>query len=98
LHGGAIATLVDVACSSCGAMALDFNPVTHLIVTTDLHVRYLGRAKGQTVRADARVIRAGSSMTTVECRVADELGNLVASADMAIMQIPRRDAPGVPSS
>ena len=45
LHGGAIATLVDVAAGSCAARASGFDPLTQSLVTADLHVRYLERAE-----------------------------------------------------
>ncbi len=39
LHGGAIATLVDVAAGSCAARASGFDPTRQSLVTADLHVR-----------------------------------------------------------
>ena len=43
LHGGAVATLVDVACALAAARATDFDPMKESLVTADMHVRYLGR-------------------------------------------------------
>ncbi len=57
LHGGAIATIVDVASGSAAARAGTFRPGENTLVTADLHVRYLGRPKGTVVRAEARVMR-----------------------------------------
>ena len=76
LHGGAIASLVDVASGSAAARAGTFRPGHNTLVTADLHVRYLGRPKGTVVRAEARV--------------ADDLGNLIAFADFAGMIVPLR--------
>ncbi len=90
LHGGAIATLVDLACGSAAARAGTFRPGENTIVTADLHVRYLGRPKGTVVRAEARVLRAGRQLIVVECQVADELGNVIAAADFASMIVPLR--------
>ena len=90
LHGGAIATLVDVAAGSCAARASNFEPGRNTLVTADLHVRYLGRPKGRVVRAEARVMRAGRQLIVVECRIADELGNVIAFADFAGMIVPLR--------
>ena len=90
LHGGAIATLVDVASGSAAARAGTFRPGQNTLVTADLHVRYLGRPKGSVVRADARVMRAGRQLIVVECRVADELGNVIAFADFSAMIVPLR--------
>ena len=90
LHGGAIATIVDVASGSAAARAGTFQPGVNTLVTADLHVRYLGRPKGTVVRAEARVMRAGRQLIVVECRVADDLGNLIAFADFAGMIVPLR--------
>jgi uncharacterized protein (TIGR00369 family) len=90
LHGGAIATLVDVASGSAAARAGTFRPGENTLVTADLHVRYLGRPKGTVVRAEARVIRAGRQLVVVDCRVSDDLGNLIAVADFAGMIVPLR--------
>src|SRR5882724_9090493 len=90
LHGGAIATIVDVASGSAAARAGTFRPGENTLVTADLHVRYLGRPKGTVVRAEARVMRAGRQLIVVECHVSDELGNLIAFADFAGMIVPLR--------
>jgi uncharacterized protein (TIGR00369 family) len=90
LHGGAIATLIDVASGSAAARAGTFRPGENTIVTADLHVRYLGRPKGKVVRARAQVMRAGRQLIVVECRVADELGNVIAFADFAASIVPLR--------
>ncbi|MCX7621588.1 MAG: PaaI family thioesterase [Acidimicrobiales bacterium] len=90
LHGGAIATLIDVASASAAARASAFEPGKNSLVTADLHVRYLGRAKGNTVSAYASVVRSGRQLVVVECRVLDDLGNLVAVADFSSMVVPLR--------
>jgi acyl-coenzyme A thioesterase PaaI-like protein len=54
-------------------------------------VRYLGRPKGEYVRAEARVMRAGRQLTVVEIRVVDPSGNVIAFADFSAMVVPRRD-------
>lgn len=91
LHGGAIATLVDVAAGSCAARASGFDHATQSLVTADLHVRYLGRPKGDTVRAEARVMRSGRMLIVVEIRVLDPLDNVIAAADFSAMVVPRRE-------
>jgi uncharacterized protein (TIGR00369 family) len=91
LHGGAIATLIDVAAGSCAGRASGFDPVTQSLVTADLHVRYLGRPKGDTVRAEARLVRVGRMLIVVEVRVVDDLGNLVATGDFSSMVVARRE-------
>jgi uncharacterized protein (TIGR00369 family) len=90
LHGGAIATLVDVACASAATRSSAFVPGQNTMVTADLHVRYLGRPKGRMVRAEATVAKAGRTLIVVECRILDELDTLIATADFASMVVPLR--------
>jgi uncharacterized protein (TIGR00369 family) len=91
LHGGAIATLVDVAAGACAARASGFDPVHQSLVTADLHVRYLGRPKGDTVRAEATVMRSGRMLIVVEVRVLDPGDRVIAFADFSAMVVPRRE-------
>jgi uncharacterized protein (TIGR00369 family) len=90
LHGGAVATLVDVSAGTMAALGSGFRPGVETIVTADLHVRYLGRAKGDSVTAESRVLRAGRMLVVVECTVLDSLGNLIAVADFSSMRVPLR--------
>ena len=91
LHGGAIATLIDVACGSAAARSSSFEPGRNTIVTADLHVRYLGRPKADTVRAEAHLLRSGRQLVVVECRVLDTLDNVIAAADFSAMVLPLRE-------
>jgi uncharacterized protein (TIGR00369 family) len=91
LHGGALATLIDVAGGSCAGRASGFDPLTQSLVTADLHVRYLGRPKGDTVRAEARALRTGRMLIVVEIRVLDPHDNVIASGDFSAMVVPRRE-------
>jgi uncharacterized protein (TIGR00369 family) len=91
LHGGAIATLIDVAAGTVAAIGSRFRPGLESIVTADLHVRYLGRPKGEVVRASAHVLRAGRQLIVVDVTVADELGNVIAVADFSSMIVPLRE-------
>ena len=90
LHGGAIATMVDLACALAAARSTDFDPTKQSLVTADMHVRYLGRARTSTVIARAKVVRAGSTLIVVECKVTDDDANLVACADFSMMIVPLR--------
>jgi uncharacterized protein (TIGR00369 family) len=99
LHGGAIATLVDVSAGMVAAVGSGFRPGIETIVTADLHVRYLGRAKGDAVIAESRVLRAGKMLVVVECVVRDTLDNVIAVADFSSMIVPLRDPlPSAPTS
>lgn len=96
LHGGAIATLVDLACAVAAARATSFDPAVESLVTADLHVRYLRPARLAWVVAVAEVIRIGSQLIVIECKVHDssdglEHGALVATADFSMMRVALRD-------
>lgn len=98
LHGGALATLIDVAAATVAARNSSFVPGRNTLVTADLHVRYLGRPKGDWVDAVATVVRAGRQLIVVECRVVDPMGNVIAAADFSSMVVPlRQPLPGAPN-
>ena len=90
LHGGAIATLIDVAAGTAAARGSGFRPGEESLVTADLHVRYLGRPNGDVVHAHAEVIKAGRQLVIVECRVKDPENRIIASADFSMMIVPLR--------
>jgi uncharacterized protein (TIGR00369 family) len=90
LHGGAIATLVDVACALAAARASGFDPLRQSLVTADIHLRYLGRARTDRVEARAEVVKVGRQLIVVNCRVTDSDGNVVALADFSSMIVPLR--------
>ena len=91
VHGGAIATLVDVACASAATRSSSFVPGQNSMVTADMHVRYLGRAKGRALRCEARVTKSGRTLIVVEGRILDEHDTLVAVADFAAMVVTLRE-------
>ncbi len=92
LHGGALATLIDVTSAMAASRASPFDFETHSLVTADLHVRYLGRPSGgDSVRAEARVVRAGRMLVVVETRVLDHADKIIATGDFSSMLVPRRD-------
>jgi uncharacterized protein (TIGR00369 family) len=90
LHGGAIATLVDLACALAAARRSGFDPQKESLVTADMHVRYLGRPNGDRVIARAEVVRAGSQLIVVECKIVDVEEHLIATADFSMMKVPLR--------
>ncbi len=96
LHGGAIATLVDVACALAAARSIGFNPLTQSLVTADMHVRYLGRPRTPYVIARSQVVKMGKLLIVVDCKVVDEDGHIIASADFSMMLVALREplAPG----
>ena len=99
LHGGAIATMVDLACALAAARATSFDPELESLVTADMHVRYLGRPRTDMVYARAEVVRIGSQLIVIECKVVDDDDHLVAVADFSMMRVSLRRplTPGVSS-
>jgi uncharacterized protein (TIGR00369 family) len=93
LHGGAIATMVDLACALAAARGTDFDPERESLVTSDMHIRYLGKARTDFVIARAQIVRVGRQLITVDCKVTDEDDHLVASADFSMMRVALRGAP-----
>lgn len=90
LHGGALATLIDVAAGTAAARGSGFQQGKQSLVTADLHVRYLGRPHGDLVLARAEVLKAGRQLVIVECRVTDLEDRIIASADFSMMLVPLR--------
>ncbi len=90
LHGGAIATLVDLACGLVAARATDVDLTKESLVTADLHVRYLGRPNTDRVTARAEVVRMGSQLIVIDCKVLDGEDRVIASADFSMMRVPVR--------
>lgn len=93
LHGGAIATMVDLACALAAARCTDHDPSVESLITTDMHVRYLGRARTDVVTASASVVRAGSQLIVVDCKVVDGNDHIIAAADLSMMRVPLRRVP-----
>lgn len=89
LHGGAVATMVDLACA-LAAVSTGFDAAVESLITADMHVRYLGRPRTDEVVALATVVRRGSQLIVVECRVTDTDDHVVAVADCSMMRVPRR--------
>lgn len=91
LHGGAVATLVDCACALAVVRATGFDPEVESLVTVDMHVRYLGRPRTDGVIGRASVVKSGSTIIVVDCKVVDDDDHLIATADFSMMRVPRRD-------
>ncbi|MCP4434741.1 MAG: PaaI family thioesterase [Actinomycetia bacterium] len=95
LHGGAIATLVDLSCALAAAQFSGFDPMKESLVTADMHVRYLGRPKAEKVVARSEVVKIGSQLIVVECKVIggtndDGEDHVIAVADFSMMKVPVR--------
>lgn len=74
VHGGLLATLVDVAMGSAARIAAGRS-----VMTLDMQVAFLAPGRGPLV-AEGRVVRAGRSVVFCEAEVRDEEGGLVVKA------------------
>ena len=92
-HGGVVASLVDVAMGTAAGGG-NYDTRKRLVATQELKVNYLAGAKGERLRATAKVVRAGSRSIVVTCDVMTDTGIHCATALGTFMT--RRVAPGDP--
>jgi uncharacterized protein (TIGR00369 family) len=76
VHGGIVATLVDVACAC--ALGDGWDPSTEIPVSTELNVRYFSQPKDSPLVAEAEVVHRGSRIVSVDCVVRDGVGRQIA--------------------
>jgi len=79
LHGGVIATLLDVACGYAGLMTSDKEPMGNA-VTIMLNISYLSKASTGRVRSTGTVTRSGRSIYFASGELRSETGELIATA------------------
>jgi uncharacterized protein (TIGR00369 family) len=77
LHGGIYCDLADVAMGYAYAATLGPGET---FSTIELKINFLRAVRKATLTAEARVVKAGSTLGYVECDVKDESGRLVARA------------------
>lgn len=75
-HGGALASLVDVAVGTALA-SLDM-PDMAGHTTVHLNVNFLAPAEGEAVVAEGRILRAGGRLVVGEAELRDGAGQLIA--------------------
>jgi uncharacterized protein (TIGR00369 family) len=75
-HGGVILTLLDIA---LGAAARSVAGENARVMTIDMHVAFLSRARGK-LTAEGRVVRNGKSLIFCEGEVKNADGALIAKA------------------
>ena len=73
IHGGVIAALIDIA----GHAAISAR-LHHGVPTVDLRIDYLRMAGGSELLATAEPVKLGRNLGTVDIRVTDDQGKLVA--------------------
>ena len=85
-HGGAVASLVDVA---CGYAALSVMPEDREVLTVEFKVHFLKPANADRVIAVGKVVQAGRTLTVCEGSVFDATRTrLIARMTATIMAVP----------
>jgi uncharacterized protein (TIGR00369 family) len=90
LHGGVIVSLLDVAL--CTA-ARTLHPESLGVITIDLSTSFIGAGTGERLRAEARVLRDGRSLSFVEGEARNQDGSIVAKAVGTVRVQKTRPAP-----
>lgn len=96
VHGGVIATLIDVACAHSGIYCTVPGNARHAF-TASLTVNLVGGVKEGTIRAVARKRGGGKTLYYTSADVFDEAGTLIATGE-AVCRYSRgsHDPVGVP--
>src|SRR5213595_1097256 len=84
LHGGIYCDLADAAMGYAYAATLAEGEA---FTTIELKINFLRAVRMATLTAEARVVKAGSTLGYVECEVKDQSGNLVAKAASTCMKL-----------
>src|SRR5438045_1760876 len=95
LHGGVYCDLADAAMGyAYGATLAEGEAFT----TIELKINFLRAVRKATLTAEARVVKAGSTLGYVECDVKDQTGKLVARAASTCMKLNAGSEQGQPLS
>src|SRR4051794_29040857 len=84
LHGGIYCDLADAAMGFAYAATLAEGET---FTTIELKINFLSAVRKATLTADAKVVKAGSTLGYVECEVKDQTGKLVAKATSTCMKL-----------
>src|SRR5436190_5984061 len=84
LHGGIYCDLADAATGFAYAATLAYGET---FTTIELKINFLGAVRKATLTAEAKVVKAGSTLGYVECEVKDDQGRLVARAASTCMRL-----------
>jgi uncharacterized protein (TIGR00369 family) len=84
LHGGVYADLADAAMGWAYAATLAEG---ESFTTLEMKINFLRAVRQATLTAEAKVVKAGSTIGYVECAVSDEQGQLVAKAASTCLKL-----------
>ena len=76
VHGGAILALIDTAATAAAWTTVD-DPFNYRGVTVDVMGNFIASGRGEALRADARIIKQGGTLTYLECTVINESDEVV---------------------
>jgi uncharacterized protein (TIGR00369 family) len=86
MHGGIYCDLADAAMGIAYAATLAEG---ENFTTIELKINFLRAVRQATLTAEAKVVKAGSTLGYIECEVKDEEGRLVAKAASTCMRLKR---------
>ena len=77
VHGGILAALADTTAAIAAYTAV---PRGVELATLEMKINFMEPVPGGTVKADAKVLRAGRNFIVTECEIFNESGSLAAKA------------------
>ncbi len=84
VHGGVYCDLADAAMGFAYASTLGEDDT---FTTIELKINFLRAVRKATLTAEAKVVKAGSTLGYVECEIKDQTGKLVAKAASTCMKL-----------
>lgn len=94
LHGGALATLVDVAGNVAAATSGSVDVTRYGLVTVRAEIDFKAQPTGERVRAEATVLETGRRTVRTACVVSDDSGRVAGRAVLTTRLLPRAGVPG----
>jgi len=91
-HAGITATLAD---SACGYSAFTLFPPGTMVLTTEFKINLLAPADGELLRASARVIKPGRTLTVAEADVYVTKGDTQTHCARMLASVICREGPGL---
>jgi uncharacterized protein (TIGR00369 family) len=91
LHGGILCDIADAAMGVAFASTLKAG---QSFTTIELKINFFRPVWEAQLKAEAKVVRRGSTIGYVECEVTDEQGHLVAKAASTCMVLDGKNAQG----
>lgn len=98
LHGGVVATLVDVTANLAAATGGGMDVRRSALVTGRIELDLRAQPTGGCVRAVGHVVEQSARSITTSTTVTDEHGRTVAAAIVTTRVVPRRSAAGLPAT